>query len=309
MTKHIRTMALTFCTTVMLCGSGIAQESTPAPAAEDIEKPAQMGAPRWEGSLNSGFVAGSTAKFQGARLANSDAFNLRLEAGTRIDLNDRWLLRLGLASENFWLEQASGAPIPGQIHTLRFNTALSYRWDEKWTFTGLIGPSLYRFQNVGSGDFGFSGGVMASYQANPSLRWSFGIMATPDGDIPVLPIAGVRWLINDRYTLELGVPKTRLSYRLDSKWSVYGGADFHGTTFRTSDDLGTRTGLTQYNHALATYRDIRLGVGTSYEIIQGLRVELEAGYSIYRRIDYTRIDEQVEFNPAPYVRLGLSVRF
>jgi len=90
-----------------------------------------------------------------------------------------------------------------------------------------------------------------------------------------MPVVGVRWLINDRYTLEVGMPKTRLSYRIDSKWAVYGGVDLNGAVFRTSEDLGTKTGLPQYNNALATYRDVRLGVGTSYEFAHGLRAELE----------------------------------
>ena len=40
-----------------------------------------------------------------------------------------------------------------------------------------------------------------------------------------------------------------------------------------------------------------------------LRAEIEAGSSVYREIRYTRIDEQVKFDPAPYARLALSVRF
>jgi hypothetical protein len=104
-----------------------------------------------------------------------------------------------------------------------------------------------------------------------------------------MPVVGVPWLINDRYTLEVGMPKTRLSYRIDSKWAVDGNVDLNGAVFRTSEDLGTKAGLPQYNNALATYRDVRLGVGTSYEFAHGLRTELETGYSVYREFDYFRM--------------------
>ena len=107
--------------------------------------------------------------------------------------------------------------------------------------------------------------------------------------------------------LEVAMPKTRLTYRVDSKWEFYTGLDLNGAVFRISEHLGTKTGLPQHNDAIATYRDIRLGVGASYEIVRGLRAELEIGFSVYREIDYFRLDDTVSFDPAPYVRLGLNV--
>jgi len=308
MTKNLRAIALSCSATVLLSVSAIAQENAIATPG-DFARPPQPGEPLWQAGVDSGFVAGSAAKFDGARLDDSDAFNYQLQAGTRFFLNDDWFLSLGLVSDNFSLEQVSGAPIPANIHTLRLNAGLGYRWGEKWTFSALLSPSLYRLEDVRGDDLGISGGVLARYQANPSLTWSFGLFAAPDSDLPVMPVVGVRWLINDRYTLEVGMPKTRLFYRIDSKWAVYGGVDLNGAVFRTGEDLGTKTGLPQYNNALATYRDVRLGVGTSYEFAHGLRAELETGYSVYREIDYFRIDDSVRFDPAPYVRLGLNIRF
>jgi hypothetical protein len=105
----------------------------------------------------------------------------------------------------------------------------------------------------------------------------------------------------------VGIPKTRLTYQIDPKWSLYGGIDLSGTTFRTDETLGTKTGFPKYNNARATYRDIRLGAGAGYDVGHGLRAEIEAGYSVYRDINYKDIDQDVKFNPTPYVRLGLSI--
>ena len=105
------------------------------------------------------------------------------------------------------------------------------------------------------------------------------------------------------------MPRTRFTYRLDPSWSFYGGLDLNGTTFRSESDLGTKTGNPQYNNALATYRDIRLGVGASYSFTRSLRAEVETGASVYREINYNDINQTVEFKPAPYVRVGLSARF
>jgi hypothetical protein len=43
--------------------------------------------------------------------------------------------------------------------------------------------------------------------------------------------------------------------------------------------------------------------------MRGLRAEIEAGYSVYREINYFRIEQTVKFRPAPYVRLALNARF
>lgn len=108
---------------------------------------------------------------------------------------------------------------------------------------------------------------------------------------------------------EAGIPKIRLSYRVDPKWTFYTGVDMVGTTFRTDENFGSTIGSPRYNNTLATYWDIRLGAGVSYEITKTFRAEIEAGGSVYRRIDYSNLDQQVDFDPAPYIRLGLNLRF
>jgi hypothetical protein len=109
--------------------------------------------------------------------------------------------------------------------------------------------------------------------------------------------------------LQAGAGIAVWAYHLDSHWSFYSGLDLNGTTFRGSESLGAKPGYSGYDNALATYRDIRLGVGTGYEILRGLRAEVEAGYSVFHEINYNNADQDVRFDPAPYVRVGLSYRF
>lgn len=125
MQKNIRNIALTCCAAPLLSVSAIAQENAIATPG-DFQRTPQPAEPLWQVNANSGCVAGGTAKFDGARLADSDAFNYRLQAGTQILLNDDWFLGLGLLSDNFSLAQVSGAPIPADIHTLRFNAGLGF---------------------------------------------------------------------------------------------------------------------------------------------------------------------------------------
>jgi hypothetical protein len=315
MTKNIRDLALACSAAALLTASAIAQENGVATAGEFGRMP-QPGQPVWQASMNSGYDVGGAARFDGVKSGDSDVYNLRLGAGALVALTKDWYLNAGVYSDNFALGQVTGDPVPADIHTLRLGAGVSYRWNDQWSFTLLLSPALLRLEDISGEDFDMSGGLLARYMMKPSLTMSFGLFVAPDSDIPVMPIVGLRWKIDDHYTLEVGMPKTRLSYLLEPKWSVYGGLDLNGSLFRANDDFGNKlneqTGTTAYskfNNALASYRDIRVGVGTSYEFLRGLRAELEAGYSVYREIDYIRLDNYVRFSPSPYVRLAVNVRF
>jgi len=265
--------------------------------------------PLLDASLSSSYSLRGVAKVGGVNLGDSDASDLGLNVRGSVPIDENWIWPWGVGSQNIFLGPIEGAPIPERINTLTLNTGAGYRFNQRWMINGSIGSTLYRFDDAGGDTFGFSGGVFAMYHANDVLTWNFGMMIAPDSDLKALPVLGGRWLINDQFTLELGIPKTRLSYHVDPKWMFYTGLDMVGTTFRTDKNFGTNIDAPQYNNALATYRDIRLGVGASCEITKGFHAESEVGGSVYRRIDYTRLDQQVEFDPAPYVRFGLSWRF
>ncbi|HTI69965.1 MAG TPA: DUF6268 family outer membrane beta-barrel protein, partial [Candidatus Limnocylindria bacterium] len=212
-------------------------------------------------------------------------------------------------SQNLALNQLNGIPIPDQIHTLYLGAGVGYRMNHEWQFATRIGPTLYKVDDIGGNDIGISGSLTATWNYRPGLRLVFGLLVSPDSDINVLPVVGVDWAINDRYDLRLMLPKPRLTYKLDERWSLHLGADLTMATFRTSDDLGNTVHLTQYNDALGTYRDIRIGGGIRYQFTSTIGLEVETGYSVYRQIEYTRIDESLKFDPAPYFRLGVSARF
>jgi len=265
--------------------------------------------PPFEASLNSSYLPPSGAKVGGTKPGDSDAFALGFNVRGNMPIDEHWRWSLGLGSQNLFLGSIAGAPIPERVNTLNLNAGGGYKFDERWMVNAFCGPMLYRFENVSGDSVGFSGGVVATYHASAALTWTLGVMIAPDSDVVAMPVGGVSWLINDRFTLELGMPKTRLSYRADSKWTFYTGLDMVGTVFRTDENFGSNIGSLRYNNTLATYWDIRLGAGVSYEITKKLHAEIEAGGSVYRRIDYSDIDQHVEFDPAPYVRLGLNLRF
>jgi len=277
------------------------------PQRNEVREPGMR--PPFDVTLESSYTAAGKAKFRGTDFSDSDAYNVSLGMNTRATLNEHWSIPLELRSQNLFLGSPAGVPVPDNIHTLQFGTGLSYRPNDRWMFMARVSPTLYKFSDPGGNDIGVSGGLMAMWNYSPSLKFMFGVVFSPDSDLKVMPIAGLDWIINDQWDLRLMFPKPRLVYTPNDHWHFHVGADLNMATFRTGDSLGTSIGLPQYNDALGTYRDIRIGAGVGYRISKTLSVEADAGYSVNRQIDYTRIDECVEFDPAPYAGLSLRLSF
>jgi hypothetical protein len=260
-------------------------------------------------ALDTSYTAEGQAKFQGANRGDSDALSVGLGAHGMLPINDHWLVPVDLMVQNYWLESVPDAPVPDHLNTLGLGTGLAYRASDEWLFMARISPLLYRLSDVNGDDVGVAGGVMALWRYSATYQFLFGLMAAPDSDVPVLPMAGMNWRIDDQWDLSLMFPQPRLTYLPDEHWRFYFGANVGGTTFRTSDNLGADLGEPRYNNALGTYRDVRLGAGIGYKLNRHLRVDAEAGYSVWREIDYKDIDQTVRFAPAPYVRVGIQTGF
>lgn len=264
--------------------------------------------PLFQMNMDGGYTASGKAKFLGTNSGDSGAANLSAAVVASLPLNEEWIIPLGLMSQNIWLDSVPGVPVPDQIHTLSFNAGLGHRLNDDWMIRGTLNPTLYKFNNVGGNDIGLSGGVNAMWRYNDSLMLMFGLMVAPDSDLPVMPMVGANWRINQQWDLRLLFPQPRLVFQPNEHWNFHAGANLVGATFHSSDTLGTSIGRPQYNDALATYRDIRLGAGFAYSVSKAMRIEVEGGYSVSRQINYKDF-KTVDFDPAPYVRLGLNIGF
>jgi hypothetical protein len=255
------------------------------------------------------YVAPAPVDYAGAHGRRSDAQSANLALSSEVPLNQRWFLPIVLGSENTFLGTVPDTPIPDRINVLRLNLGLGYRFEQHWTVAAGVGPVLYRFDDIDGDDIGVGGGVRATYRPRPDLIANFGLVFNPDSDVPVMPVFGARWTIQTNLDLNLMFPKPGVIYRLTPKLSLFAGAGLSGATFRTDDTLGTDIGQPRFNHALATYWDVRAGVGAEYDLTRVFAVTVEAGYSVWRVLDYKDLDETVRFDPAPCVQVSIRGRF
>jgi opacity protein-like surface antigen len=260
-------------------------------------------------SVDYSYVGPRQTKFQGANLGNSEAQSVHASLAGAVALDEKWFIPLGISSANFFLDPAAGAPIPEEIHTLRLLGGLGYHLNDQWSIAASLGPALYRLSDVDTGTLGLGGMIHALWRLRPDLTLAFGVGFNPDLDVPVLPAAGVRWNIRTNLTLNLMFPRPVLIYRAAPKLSLFAGADIKFAVFRAAADQGNEIGQPRYNNALGTYRDFHLGAGVEYQMVRGLSLSVEGGYSVGREIDYHRIGQTVTFDPAPYAQAGLKYRF
>ncbi len=259
-------------------------------------------------SMDYSYVAAGDISFEGSK-GNSDAQSLNASLRAEIPVDDQWFVPVGIGSRNLFLGTVAGAPIPDQIDTMGLAAGLGYHLNEQWTFVGSVGPQFYRLDDIGGDDVGVAGMVRATWRWKPNLTLAFGIAFEPDNQVPALPLAGLRWDIRTNLTLNLMWPGPALIYHVDKRFDVFMGAGGNFTVFRSDPNLGNRIGQPAFNNALGTYRDFHLGAGAEYRLLRGLSLGIEGGYSVGREIDYVRIGQTVSFDPGPYVRLNLRVRF
>lgn len=282
---------------------------SPADAIGDSYGEADPSVPwRIGASLDYSYISGGDVSFQGAT-GKSDAQSLNARIHAEIPINDQWFVPVGIGSRNLFLGTVAGAPIPDQINTAGFDAGLGYHFNDQWTFAGSIGPRFYRLDDIGGDDIGVGGTIRAVYRWKPNLTLVFGVNFNTRRQAPFLPAAGLRWGIRTNLTLNLMWPRPSLVYRVGRKLDVFlaGGGDF--TAFRADSNLGNNIGQPQFNNALGTYRDFRVGVGADYRLRRGLSIGVEGGYSFGREIDYKDIDQTVSFGNAPYIQAGLRYRF
>ena len=305
----IKLFTLAAWTMPVLAGANLHAETNPLPPQSAAPLEHSSLPVTYEVTLDSTYTFAGTARGAGTPHQDSDAARIGFNVRSSVPIDERWRWDWGMGFQAINLDAPEHASFPDEIRTFTFNTGAGYRFNERWFINGMVGATLYRFDDVNGDAVGFNGGLLLNYRPNKDLAWTFGILVSPDSDLPAMPAIGMNWDLNEHWTLELGIPRTRLSYHLDPKWTIYTGPGMAGTTFRTSRHFGSKIGSPRYNNALATYRDVRWGVGATFQISRQMQFEAEAGESLYRCLDYTDDDKQVRFDPAPYVQGALTFRF
>ena len=127
------------------------------------------------------------------------------------------------------------------------------------------------------------------------------------GEYPVLPLAGVIWILSEHVRLMALFPTPKLIYSPTKKLDIWVGGGINGGSYRTDRNESIRP--KKLNGAQVDFSEYRAGVGMTYAVSKSFSFEVDAGYSIQRQFDFARAGETYRTDPAPYVRIALSAAF
>jgi hypothetical protein len=129
----------------------------------------------------------------------------------------------------------------------------------------------------------------------PTLDLVFGVDYLDRGDVKLLPVGGVIWKPSDKWRFEAVFPRPRAYYQLSENYRVYVTGELGGGTWAI--ERATR------DDDLATYHDLRVGVGLEQVFKGGYCSAIEVDYLFDRRIEYTSRVGNMPLDGAVMIRL------
>lgn len=220
-------------------------------------------------------------------------------------------LALELDYDRYELDAGSGwVPLPDRAQSLSVQATLRRPLTERWTLLASVRPTL---ANTGSGldgdGSGVTVGLLGTYRQSETLTWGLGVLyrSLAEDDLRVLPAIGVEWRFAPAWRVDVGFPRTALTYAVNERlhWSL--SAAGHGGTFHVDEVRGSPVPL---NDTLLDYTEIRVGLGFQYEPRPGLTVSLTAGAIVHQEFDYFERGYKIETDNTPgFVRAGIAWQF
>jgi hypothetical protein len=280
----------------------------------------------WVGSTNFNDNNADSRNSRGQRfpLGNIGEQDIMGKLDLRVPINDSLALEIGGSYKGFFFnlpQLRPGTkpmiPLRSQLEEIELGVGLRYRYSDKLTLVGEVsGRIASDFVSLSSDDLGIGGKIGLRYApcGDDSLYFVLGAALETNSSRIVTPEAGVHWEPNNRWTFNLVFPKPEVDFHLNSRITIFANAEGVGGTFRVGTNVGTNSlgpnvGSTKYNNALLDYSEVRVGGGVRLQLFKNVRLETEAGSTVYRKFEYIRFGQQTSPNNAPFVETSLKILF
>jgi hypothetical protein len=261
------------------------------------------GSPLWSFDLDSDYTFGSSIqKF--SDLGLQAVYHYEIEVLRDFALFDKYYLQFGLDSERFLFSRSNNL-FPYAMTSVAAEAALSY-WDGDEFFPLLkIQPGIYYTRNYITKDsFDIPVRLALGLKVQKDIHLVLGFSADRFQQIPIFPVAGFNWKINDKLNLRAVFPEPRFSYTPNDSVEFYLDGQYAGGTYRNGPTIDSRT-----DNALLEYTEIRIGTGVSYTAAKGVSIEATAGWTFQREFNYFRNGPDFKTSGSPYIRLETTIHF
>jgi len=276
-------------------------EVTPISKAIQVEPAPATTAPTWSATLESDYTFGSRFKDNGAFGSQSE-FHYSIQASRRINLGDSWFLKIGFAEEQFQFSR-SNSSIPYSLTKIAGQIGIGSALTDSLSWEADVAPGVYFTRDhITANSFDAPAVLLGHWQVNPHLTLSLGVGGRYLNQDHVLPVGGLRWDISDRWTLNAGFPKTRLSYAITPETNIYVGGEILDGGFRNGPTDDRRT-----NNAVLSYSEERLAGGLVFKLIRGVQLDCSSGFNFQREFNYFHAGPVFRTKGAPFLETQLHL--
>lgn len=210
-----------------------------------------------------------------------------------------------MASATFgasFLDDQSELDLPGQLYTAGGGLRAISTINDRWKFIGALNIGYQGDGEATSDVVNLSGIGMLQWQKNERVQWMFGVVATGNDDLPVLPIVGLTWTPTDEWEISLGVPQTRVARRV--RWF---GAERDTWLYAGLLGVGGGSYAVQRSDGgddLLTINEFPLALGLENRG-DGVTWFAEGGVVVGRELEYEHGGEKVDLSESIYTRAGI----
>jgi len=287
---------------ISLRGAGGISPSTPSTSPLSYELEAE-----------SSFFGRGTWKEGSTDVGNSTEISSSAKFVVSLQVRDTALLRLGVGWLGYFFYPKAQAPIPGSLQAEYLEVGADVQVSPAILARVAALPGIYsNAVDITSRDFNVPFEIAASYFVSTDLIILAGVYVDVNADPPVFPVFGVHWKLSDKWLIEGMPPRPQLRYILSDTVTLFAGADLRENTFVVDQRFGTSRGVPQLNGAIVEYNEIRTGAGLTWKVFKNASLDLEGGFTPYRRFDYAHVADGIKVkceDIVPYFRIGLSAAF
>ena len=217
----------------------------------------------------------------------------------------------GLAYSHVTLDASAGVPLPDSVQELTLSLGVRGVLSQKWAYLAALRPGFYGdFKKINGDSFNAPLFLAAFYVQNPDLTWTLGVTANAFNDNPVMPVVGVRWKFAPDWQLDVGFPRSGVSYAVDSNLTVRGGVSVMGGNYRITENLGVPApGIRRLANTILDLTEVRVGAGLVYKFQNGLEFDADVGVTTLRRFEYHDRKFRLNGDNVAWVSLAIRHRF
>jgi hypothetical protein len=239
---------------------------------------------------------------------DQSASEFEIEYSHRFHISGRWYLRAGINYNRFDFS-SSGAPVPDHLQSIGALISIDYMVGADRGAFLEVRPGFYTEDDFRADSFDIPITLARAWVLRPEKIFLItGVnVAFLRGQYPVLPVVGLVWHMSDQWLLYGVVPEPRLIYMPNKKLDLWVGGQLTGGSFRTNRDDSIVPH--KLSNAQVDYSDYRASAGLTWHASNCIDLELGGGYSIQRRFNFERAEEDFTTDPAPFVKLALKAEF